>query len=45
MFLRILMLGVNHRRTALTIMLVITLFTGLGLPKLHIDTFNPRIKS
>ncbi|MFC1821899.1 efflux RND transporter permease subunit [Thermodesulfobacteriota bacterium] len=38
MFSRILMLGVNHRLISLLFLVLVTCVTGLGLPKLRVDT-------
>ncbi|MBW1841919.1 MAG: hypothetical protein JRI75_09020, partial [Deltaproteobacteria bacterium] len=38
MFSRFLMLGVNHRLATFLFLLLVTCITGLGLPKLHVDT-------
>ncbi|MFC1830308.1 RND family transporter [Thermodesulfobacteriota bacterium] len=38
MFYRFLMLGVNHRLATFIFLMLVTCITGLGLPRLHVDT-------
>ena len=38
MLSRLMMIGVNHRATALLLLMLITLLSGLGLPELKVDT-------
>ena len=41
MFFRLIMFGVNHRVTTFLFIVLVTFATGLGIPKLRVDTgFN-----